>query len=563
MSKKNRNRASSSQRLQSSFVPQIDNKVDHQKKLMEAYRSGENAIKAIDKRLRDSVPKGVQYDWLNNSNYNNVVYGRDKIPDRLLRLIERRNPVVGAGTTLRIQQGIEYSNISHDKDIPGWEIVLKDEKEAVNRTREKQKAFLEEFIRNGCVSGYTSFNLTDSPSTFRERMSQFMRDRTLIDKICWEMERDRKGRAVALWVLDGATIFPVLPGGFYGASSMITTGLAGGYSKLSDAIRKARVEGLPPIEEIAYVQELLYGMSGGGIAAAFRNIDLIYDIANDLNDIRYYKQGFSDVEKANVAITAFINSLSYNSNGLSRGSIPKVAIAMGENSSYTTEQLEDLQDEWMANFEGVDGQWNIPLLNSNAKILNLMPNNRDMEYQAYMEFCGSLICATMGFDPAEAGLRFNQAQNILSENTDGKQKFSKNRGLCEKLGAFKYITDRFIELTGYEFSKDWCFRFNGLTSEDKNFEADLRKKAVETDTTINELRKAQGNPPLEHGDIILNPQYIQYIMQKEQADAQQDQGASADAGADTGFSGFGEDDIDSAVNDAVDSMDMNKAVSLI
>lgn len=513
------------------------------KSFEDAYKSAQTAVAQNDRQVFKSVPRGIQYDWLNNVNFNNIVYAKDKIPDHLLRLIERRNPVVGAVITLRIQQGAEYSHVSHNKDVPGWEVVLKDEKKKLSKEQEKQKLFLEELIRRGHVEDYEPISYCDMPQNFRERMTKFIRDRMLIDKVCWEIERTMKGTAVALWTLDGATIYPVLPGGYYGSTSQITAGLGAGYNQLAEKLRQARVERIPPVDQIAYVQELLYGMSGGGLTAAFRYQDLIYDIANEMNDVRYYKQGFSLVEKANAAVVAFINSLSYNSNGLSRGHIPKVAVAMGKESNYTTAQLEDLQDEWMANFEGPDGQWNIPLLNSDAKILNLMPNNRDMEYQAFMEFTGALICSIMGADPAEAGLRFNQAQNVLSENADGKQKFSKNRGLSDLLGGYAYMMNQFLELSGYDFAKDFIFRFNALTSEDKGFEADLRKKAVETEKTFNEIRKEQGLAPDPYGDIIANPQYIQYRIQKEQAEEQKKMMEQQGGAGPDGFEdGFGEDD---------------------
>lgn len=529
---------------------------------LDAYNAGRAAVKAADRQVFNSVPKGVQYNWLHNVNYNNVVYPIDKIPDRLLRLIERKNPVVGAITTLRIQQGIEYAHVSHDKDIPGWEIVLTDEKKTITPEQEKQKQFLENLLKFGKVEEYQSFQMADEPPTFRERITMYMRDRLLIDKVCWEVERNKKGETVALWTLDGATVYPVLPGGFYGSVSQISTGMIGGFSKLTDAIRQARLENIPPVEEIAYVQELLYGMTGGGIAAAFRNTDLIYDVSSDLNDIRYYKQGYSVVEKANMAVTAFINSISYNSNGLARGAIPKVALAMGKESGYTQDQLEDLQDEWMANFEGVDGQWNIPLLNGDAKILNLMPNNRDMEYQKYMEFCGALICSIMGADPAEAGLRFNQAQNVLSENQDAKQVFSKNRGLNQLLGDYTYIVNKWLRISGYKFARDFNFRFNGLANTDKGFEADLNKKKVETYLTVNELRKELGLKPDKDGDIILNSVYLQ----AKQAAAMEQGGVDGQDGTEgegdeTGFGGFSDDDIDSAINEAVE--DMEKSIRLI
>jgi hypothetical protein len=487
-----------------------NNNIDYEK----AYREASTALRSIDKKAFRSVSKGMQFDWFNNTSFNNVVYPKFRIPPQILRMVEQRNGIVGAITTLRIQQAVEYSQISHDKDIPGWEFALRDEKKSMTPLQEKQKKFLENFFENTKVQNYNG--LEPKNDSFKEVITKFIRDRLLIDKVCWEVERDRKGQAVALWVLDGATIMPVLPGGYFGATNQI--GMITGYTKLADEIRKAKIESLPPLEEIAYVQELFYGFSGGGITAAFTENDIIYDIANELNDIQYYKQGFSVVEKANIAIIAFINSITYNSNGLSRGSIPKIALAMGKDSMYTQEQMEDMQDEWLANFMAMDGQWNIPLLNGDAKVLNLMPNNRDMEYQKYMEFCGSLICSIMGADPAEAGLRLNQAQNVLSENQDAKQMFSKNRGLRELLGGFAYLANKFKKMSGYDFADDFNFRFNGLSTEDKGFESDLRKKAVETDTTINELRRQRGEKPDPYGDIICNPQYIQYRIQKEQSE---------------------------------------------
>ena len=552
-------------------VPVAQKGADTYGAFLSAYREGVSSVKDIDKRLKNSVPRGFQFDWLNNVHYNNIIYPLDKIPDRLLRLCERRNPIVGAAVTLRIQEGIEFCHISHDKDQPGWEFRLKDKKDKISPVREKQKEFLEFIIQYGHTPDYSSFNLADKPPTMKTRITQYMRDRLLIDKVVWEIERDRKGRTVAIWTMDGATIFPVLPGGFYGSTSQISAGMQVGFNSLNEKIRQARIANIPPIEKITYVQELLYGMSGGGITAAWENNELLYDVSNDLNDVRYYKQGFSVVEKANMAVTAFINAIAYNSNGLARGAIPKIAISMGKDAGYTQDQLEDLQDEWMANFEGVDGQWNIPLLNGDAKALQLLPNNRDMEYQIFLEFMGALICSTMGVDPAEMGLRLSQAQNVLSENQDAKMQFSKARGLRDLLGGFAYIINDWVEVSGYDFAGDWQFCFNGLSTEDKGFEADLRRKAIETDMTINESRKLRGEAPDPFGDIICNPQYVQYRIQKEQADAMAAQGGGDMGGApdEGGFEddesghGISDEEMDDMVDEAVGGKNMEKAIILI
>ena len=170
----------------------------------------------------------------------------------------------------------------------------------------------------------------------------------------------------------------------------------------------------------------------------------------------------------------------------------------------------------------------------------------------------------MGADPAEAGLRFNQAQNVLSENQDAKQLFSKNRGLNQLLGDFAFIVNKWLRMSGYPFAKDFKFRFNALTTEDKGFEADLVKKKIETYMEVNEIRKEMGLPPLENGNIILNSVYLQ----AKQAAEMQQQGEGGEDGSgfegegdDSDFSGFSEDDIDGAVDEALQGME--KAIRLI
>lgn len=521
-----------------------------------AAKDAKAAIAAFDRKIMKSVPKGTQYDWLNNANFNNVVYPRDKIPDRMLRLIERRNGIVGAGITLRIQQAIEFSQVSHNKDAPGWEFVLKKQDGTLSPEQEKQKEFLEDFMSKTHRTDYVPS--VPHSDTFRDLITKFVRDRLLIDKVCWEIERDRKGETVALWVLDGSTILPVLPGGFFGSTSSIGMGISGGFSKLSDALRTAKIENIPPPEDIAYVQELFYGSSGGGITAGFRETDIIYDISNELNDIRYYKQGFSVVEKANLSVVAFINSLTYNSNGLSKGAIPKIAIAMGKDAGYTQEMLEDAQDEWAANYSAMDGQWNIPLLNSDAKVLQLMASNRDMEYQKFMEFVAALTLAEMGIDAAEIGLRLNQAQSVLSENQDSKQIFSKSRGVRDILGGFAYTVNRWLEISGFPFANDFIFKFNGLNVEDRGFEADLRTKDVKSIRTIDEVREELDLEPLPdgNGQIILDPVYMQYVQAK-----QQQQAMESDQGMGGGDEDFTEDDINSAVDESMSEFE--KAITLM
>ena len=144
MAKKNKNK----KQPQSKLPVAAWNNDNKQGQLNVAYQDAMEVFKRLDKRIKLSTPKGFQFDYLNNIEYNNIVYPRDKIPDRLLRLVEGRNSVVGSVITLRIQQGYEYSEITHDKDVPGWEFALKDKDATPTPEQEKQKLFLENFMTN-------------------------------------------------------------------------------------------------------------------------------------------------------------------------------------------------------------------------------------------------------------------------------------------------------------------------------------------------------------------------------------------------------------------------------
>ena len=59
----------------------------------QAINDAKGVLSRFDKKIQKNaktleVPKGATFDWLNNSSFNSVVYPRDKIPDRLLKMVE-------------------------------------------------------------------------------------------------------------------------------------------------------------------------------------------------------------------------------------------------------------------------------------------------------------------------------------------------------------------------------------------------------------------------------------------------------------------------------------------
>ena len=110
----------------------------------------------------------------------------------------------------------------------------------------------------------------------------------------------------------------------------------------------------------------------------------------------------------------------------------------------------------------------------------------------------------------------------------------------ELLGGFAFVANRFLKLSGYPFIKDWVFRFNGLSTEDKAFEADLRGKNVKTVMTVDEVRETLDLPPLPdgQGEIILDSVFLQ---NKAQAAMAAEGGESGDGMGEMGDMEGGED----------------------
>jgi len=194
---------------------------------------------------------------------------------------------------------------------------------------------------------------------------------------------------------------------------------------------------------------------------------------------------------------------------------------MSIEGQFDQEQYERLRDQWIANFTGIKNQWKIPIISGKVNVIDLMKSPRDLEFGKYMEITGALICSVMGVDPAEIGLRLNQAQNVLSENLEAKMKFSKDRGLHDLLGQIQSVMNKILKYSG--LANKFKFEFTGLDPDDEQVRSRLRTEAVKRDKTINEIRAEQKLPPLPYGDVILDSIYLQYYNAKKQEEANQEQ----------------------------------------
>lgn len=464
------------------------------------------------------------------------------IPFSTLREIERKTPIVSAIVNTRCRQMRPFSRPSLDDDKPGFKITIRDRNREPNSEEKKEMARLTKWFYN---TGRTDFKeALDREDLLHDSMVKSARDLLTIDQLAIEIRRDLSGNAVDFWVLDGATIRRVVHSGYKGSKSDFDPRT---YIHNDSAIYKKLIEEkislIPNPEDIAYVQVV-----EGRPRAAYRRQDLILDSMNKRTDLRFHGQNYSCLEQAMSAVTAFLNGLNFNSEAFSSGTLPKIALAF-KDGNFSEEQLIALQEEFIANFRGAAGAWRIPLINAEVTAIDLNKSPRDMEYMKYLEFTGALICAIYGIDSAELGLRFQQAQNVMSENMGARTSYSKDRGLNDLLGALQNIYNKVLKLS--DKSDQYIFAFTGIEPEDRETASKLRTEALKSYKTVDEIRAEEDMKPLPDGkgEIILDPSWIQ---NKQNAEMSQMGGEEE--------GGFDENpDIDEVIDESFD--DMFKAIN--
>jgi len=202
--------------------------------------------------------------------------------------------------------------------------------------------------------------------------------------------------------------------------------------------------------------------------------------------------------------------------------------------------LEGFRRQWRAGLEGVENSWKTPILQSESGVewIDLHPSNREMEYNAWIEYLIKVICAIFLMDPAELNFDLHggvQQTPLFESSQEWKLKASRDRGLKPLL---RFIAKLINEHIVSKIDDHFVFDFVGLDELTEQEKHTLRTEQVASYLTLNEVRRTDDLPDLEHGDIPMNPTYLQVMqvkMQMEQQQQQQEmmqqqQGAAADQG---------------------------------
>lgn len=400
-----------------------------------------------------------------------------------LRAMFWKTPVVQAIVQTRINQIASFSTPQHDRYQLGFRIKLRDSQQQPTK---QDKIWMEQaetlLMRTG---------VTENPrgrDDFEKFLKKLAWDTLVFDQMCFEVVPSRDGLPAEWYAVD--------------ASTMRIADSATTY--LDEDDEKA----------VRYVQ-----IYDGMIISEYTQEEMFFGVRNPQTNIKLYGYGVSELEMLIKCITSMLWAWEYNQKFFSQGSAAKGVLNF--KGPIPEKQLKSFRRHWYQMLAGVENAWRTPITNADElQWINMQNNNRDMEYNAWMDFLIKVACSVYLMDPAEVNFKYgNTGQKGGLTEASNKEKIieSKERGLRPLL---RFISQAINRAIIWPMNENFEFAFVGLDAKTQDDVANLNQKRVKTIMTVDELRAEDDLPPLKDGkgDVILDPTWLQFVQGKEAAE---------------------------------------------
>lgn len=227
------------------------------------------------------------------------------------------------------------------------------------------------------------------------------------------------------------------------------------------------------------------------------------------SDHMLWLRGYGIMEQAATSATIILNAITFNASNFSNNRMPAGILAI-EGGMTNTTQIERLKKILWANMSGAAQQRRLPIVglpkDAKAEWVSIHNTAKEMEFYTGLTLFMSIVFALSGTDPNEVGLaNFKDAIKTGGLNqpaADGVWKRSKDNGLITFLNHAEatlntVLTDGknvFEQATGLRVKAE----FKGLAEEDVKEKVAVNKTRLEVATSINEVRKENGEEPAEY-----------------------------------------------------------------
>lgn len=396
-----------------------------------------------------------------------------------LQQIIQKVPLIQAIIVTRLNQVAQFARPRRDMFKPGFRVTPCDEDATLSPADKKFAQGLEQMFMTTGVTDYAQ-----SRDGFPTFLRKVIRDSLTYDQLCYEVVPNRKGLPAKIQAVDASTI------------------------RLANSVNVTYTEDPDTISAVQIYDNVIIN--------EWRCPEMAFGVRNPHTNIRLHGYGYSETEMLINAVTSWLWGFDYNSKFFNQGTVAKGLLNI--QGTMNKVQLKAFRRQWYQQVSGVENAWRSPVLNSDGKVewIDMGKTNRDMEFSQWMDFLIKLISGIFQIDPMELGFKYgNQGQDksMFESGTSAKLTASKDKGLKPLLD---FAGDDLTKMVVAPIDKDWKLEFVGLDQHTKDDLAKLNRERSQATHTVNELREEMGLESLgEHGDIILNPVYVQNVNQQQ------------------------------------------------
>ena len=494
----------------------------------------DNPARGIKALMHD--PLSVQYAMGYKDRKYSLTYD-------VLKRIPHQLSIIGAIVNTRVNQVAAFSVPFRASKSVGFVIKHKDPSHLTSKAEQKFIKELETFIY-GCGHSEPNPHNIKERDDFETFLKKIVRDSLVFDQTCFEIVPDRRGQPYEFVAVDAATIRIAADNSVYGPNDTYHSRSPAYSGRLLQHMldnqrgpyRSMKMYDRDPKTAPAFVQII-----NGQIENVYTAEELAFGVRNPRSDIYVQGYGYSELEQLITIITAHLYAEEYNRRFFMQGSAPK-GILNFKGDTMTPDMLEGFRRQWRASLEGVENAWRTPILQSESGLewIDLHPTNREMEYNAWIEYLIKITCAIFLMDPAELNFDLHggvQQTPLFESSQEWKLKASRDRGLKPLL---RFIAKQINQHIVAKIDDHFVFDFVGLDELTEQEKHTLRTEQVSSYLTLNEVRRGDDLDDLEHGDMPMNPTYLQAMqikMSMEQQKQQMDQAEQAQQAAPGGAPG--------------------------
>ena len=304
-------------------------------------------------------------------------------------------------------------------------------------------------------------------------MRKVTEDSLVLDQMTFEVVRDKSGKPFEYFATDAAT--------FRVADSYNDDEYEEKYGE-----KRTPLFGYYP----SHVQVL-----NGQIKSEFYPWELCFGVRNPSTSVYNVGYGMSELEELVTTVTSMLWAEEYNRRFFSQGSAPKGLLRV--KGQVNEKELSAFRQQWNGMIQGVQNAWKTPIVDADIDWIDLQKNNRDMEYNAWLEFLIKIACAIYSIDPNEIGFNINGSSGsapMFEGKNEQKLKHSKDKGLYPIL---KFLQRKLNKYIVSQIDPEYELLFVGLNGVTIQEELEMDIKKSSSLYTINEVRIQRGADPIE------------------------------------------------------------------